>query len=455
MIRPLLATLFVALPLVVRAQGVELAEPPDGKQVYDVEIALEVDGTLRTRALAGAVQSLDLEVRAKHEFRERALPPAGRDAAALRALRHYGVAEARIVVAKNQSSSNLAEDRRTFIADGRPDGVRLHALDFPLSSGEIDLLDVPGDPLAIRGLLPGDTREVGDTWSPPGWAQQMLAGLEALEEGNVRCTLKSVASGIARIDFAGRITGARRGSSVDLDIDGHYLFDTAGGHVSHVELEQRDERTIGPVSPGMKVTAKVTADRRPTANDDGVTAGYARTVPLEPDQRSLLLAHPLPWNAELRLDRSWYVFHQTPQVALLRRMRNGNLIAQCNVRRIEPAAPGRHLAEEKFVEDVSVSLGEQLERITEAKALDAGDDRYVYRVTAVGRNTVGEGDRAEAVPMQWHYYLVAAPSGRQLSFVFVVETALLPQLDGADEAIVRAMRFIDRKAPTRAATNDR
>lgn len=454
MIRPLTLLALALFPAVLHAEAVRLAEDRDAARVLRTTVALEVDGKLITPKLGGE-NSLKLEVRANHEFRARSLPPAGRDEAALRSLRRYDEAEARIAVEGNRSTADLASDRRTFVADGRGDGIRFHAPDFLLTTAEIDLLDTPADPLGIVAILPGDDREVGDTWTAPHWATQMLAGLEALEKGSIECTLKSVTGGIARVEFAGEIVGGRRGARVQLDIEGHYLFDIEEAYVTHVEMKQTDERTIGPVSPGVNVTASVTVDREPTSNDRGVSSGYAASLPLEPKPLALLVSHPLPWNAELRLDRSWYLFHQTGQVALLRRMRNGTLVAQCNVRRIEPAAPGRHLPEDKFVEDVSASLGEQLEKIAESGEIETDDDRFAYRVAAVGQNVVGMGDEAKSVPMHWIYYLVASPSGRQLSFVFVVESELLPQLGGSDEAIVRASRFVETKPPTRAARRDR
>lgn len=455
MIRPLLVALVLSpLPSVLRAESVRLAEDRSPDRVVATDVALRVDGKLLTPDLAGT-KSLKLKVRAAHEFRARPLPPAGRDAMALRSLRRYDAAEAEIVVETNTSTSDLASDRRTFVADGRPDGVRFHAPDFLLTTSEIDLLDTAADPLGVVALLPGDDREVGDTWNVPHWGAQMLAGLEALEKAEVECLLKSVAGSTARVNFSGTIVGGHRGARVELEIEGHYLFDVDDALLTHAELKQTDKRTIGPVSPGVEVTASVTIDRRETTDDRGITTAYASTLPLEAEPRSLLVSHPLPWNAELRLDRSWYLFHQTSRVALLRRMRSGTLVAQCNVSRIEPAAPGRHLSTDRFADDVRTALGDQMEKIEQQGEIDTGDDRYAYRVTAVGNNVVGTGEDAKAVPMHWIYYLLASPTGRQLSFVFVVESELLPQLGGADEAIVRASRFVESNTPTRAASRER
>lgn len=437
------------------ADAVRLAEAGEETRAFSTTVSLEVDGKLVTRALGEKTNALDLEVRARHEFRARRLPPAGRDARALREVRHYDAAEARVVVAKNTSTSSLGDGRRTFVADGTRAGVRLHAPDFALSSRELDLLDVPGDILSILAILPGDERKVGDEWSAPTWAVQMLGSLEAIEKGELKSTLKSVEDGIARVEFSGTLSGGDEGAAVKLTFDGHYLFDTANAFVSHIELAQRDERTIGPVNPGINVTAKVTVDRKTTENDRYVSPGYARGIPLEAPPESMLIVHALPWNAELLLDRTWHVFHQTKQAALLRCVRNGSLVAQCNVTRVAAAAPGKHTDETKFRDDIVRSLGDSLDRIANSEGVDVGDERFVHRVTAVGENVLESTEGTKTIPMTWVYYLVADPSGRQLSFVFIVESELAKQLGGADEAVVRASRFVEPRLPTRAATRER
>ena len=138
-------------------------------------------------------------------------------------------------------------------------------------------------------------------------------------------------------------------------------------------------------------------------------------------------------------DRNWHVFHQTNELAILRLVEKGSLIAQCNVSRIQPAAPGEHTSEAQFRNDVAGALGKLLKSITKAEQIQATDKRFVYRVTALG-----ESNR---IPMHWIYYLCADPAGRQTVLVFSVETKLLDQLSKRDLAIVGSLEFITPKRP--------
>ena len=50
------------------------------------------------------------------------------------------------------------------------------------------------------------------------------------------------------------------------------------------------------------------------------------------------------------------------------------------------------------------------------------------------------------IPTTWIYYLSAAPSGRQASFVFAVESKLVEQLGTQDEILVRSLQFFDQRS---------
>ena len=86
-------------------------------------------------------------------------------------------------------------------------------------------------------------------------------------------------------------------------------------------------------------------------------------------------------------------------------------------------------------------MGASLKSITKAEIFEVPDERFLYRVTAVGQSN--------GIEMHWLYYLCAAPSGRQVSYVFAVETKLLERLGNRDLGIVSTLQFLpENSQPT-------
>jgi hypothetical protein len=70
------------------------------------------------------------------------------------------------------------------------------------------------------------------------------------------------------------------------------------------------------------------------------------------------------------------------------------------------------------------------------------DGRIIHRVIAEGQNSLVKDKEAVEVPMQWNYYIVTAPTGEQLSFVFAIEPQLVEQLADRDLELVQSVRFV-------------
>jgi hypothetical protein len=75
-----------------------------------------------------------------------------------------------------------------------------------------------------------------------------------------------------------------------------------------------------------------------------------------------------------------------------------------------------------------------LREIGDAKIISLNDDRWLYRVTVRGLT--------RDVPMEWYYYLCAAPDGRQVAFVFALESRLAESFAGRDLELVGSVRFL-------------
>lgn len=424
----------------------KLAESPADDRTFVITSDITVSGKFQTPLGDGKASSWKMESEATYVFRERRLEPGGRDAQAFRSLREYDAASARIRVGEQVTSVRLPEKLSRIVATGQSDGVQLYSPDFLLRREDLDLLNTPGDPLAIVPLLPRTPIRVGEEWNAETFAVQMLTDLDAMVNGSVTCELESVDDRVARVVFEGSAEGAAVGAASDIELKGEYTFDLENQAISELTLTQTEKRSVGAVSPGMEVSATVRLKRRVADSDAQIPQAATDAIPLTAPEPNLMLTFASPWGFQTRHDRSWYVYHQTDKTTILRRLEQGRLVAQCNISKVKPAAPGQHTPEDQFQTDIRSALGEKLGEIENAEVLkpkNAADKRFLYRVTATGA--------VKERKMRWVYYLIATPSGQQLALVFTMEQQDAETFGERDVDFVLNLEFVANK-PTPAAS---
>lgn len=431
------------------AESFPLDENASDTRVFQVTSRMTVKGNLEAATGGGKSLALKLDVDATQKYLERRLPASGREAEAYRSLRSYQQAESSIEVEKNVSSSRLSDARRLIVSRGRREGVSRYCPDGSLTRAEVDLLNMPGDSLAMLALLPKSNVESGEKWTPEGWVLQTLAGIDAVSKTELTCEVESATADAATVKFVGSIEGATVGAASTVTVSGKFRYDRKGRYVSRLDLVQKEKRSVGAVSPGMDVTATVVLERSPAASPGPLTDAAVEKIPLDPDVSLLLLGFESPWGVRLVHDRDWHVFHQTADAAILRMLDKGSLIAQCNLRKIAPAGAGKHTPEEMFQADIQKALGEQFKAFGGAEQIKTDDGRFSYRVTVDGEAKSGTGDAVKVTPMKWIYYLCAAPSGEQTSLMFAVQADLMEKLANRDLSIVKSLQF-GTPGPTKA-----
>jgi hypothetical protein len=412
-----------------------LKESPADSRIESVDVQVKVAGTAEFAIEKGQFLSHPIAAEANLKFRERWLSGAGRDAEALRSLRHYDSLSTEIKVADHATRAQLSADRRLMVAQGRSEGILFYSPLGPLAASDLELLRAPADTLCLVALLPPHPVSVGDTWTPPTWVGQMLTDTEAASKSELNCTLESVADDNAKVTVTGTVAGATAGSSGKVELHGWYLFDLKAKLLTHAEIDQSEERTVGPISPGLKVSAKTVVARAPSTDSESLTQEAASAVPLDPPVALTRLQFRAPWNIELTHDRDWHIFQQNPQIAVLRLIDQGSLIAQCNLTPIRAATAGQHVSVNQFQDDIRTSLGPRFKSIEKAEQIPTDDGRFLYRVAVAGE--------ANKNPITWIYYLCAAPNGSQTSSVFAVDSSLTKRLADRDLEMMKSLKFTD------------
>ena len=384
-----------------------------------------------------------IELTATFRHTERRLPSAGRDEAAYRSLRNYEVAKSEVRVGGQLSSPSLRNERSRIVV--RIDGGLLSpwSPQGPLTPKELELLPSLGDPLLLSALLPDRAVAVGENWTPAAWVGPALAGAEVALNGQVNCQLDAVRDGKAIIRVTGKINVATKGATSETKLDGVLHYDLKSAAIANAELTQIEERSIGPLMPGMSLTLKSAVRRTPAPASAAFSDADLAAIPATPPTEMLRLEHLTSFGVALQCDREWMPFHQTGQLLVLRLLDRGGLIAQCNLTPAPTVTPGKRTSDQEFQEDIVRTLGDQLTKILSAEEVRLPSGPAIYRVTAVG--SAGGAERV------WKYYLVTAAGGQQAALVFTAEPATLDRLGDRDMELVKSLVFVAPDEPTPAA----
>jgi len=428
------------------ADRYDLGLTPQARPTFAVTSEIKLAGKFYTHPDAPKTSQWTMTSTANYRYRERRLPGSGRRAAAFRSLRIYDQAESRTQVGQRTTSLQLHPQLKVVVASGQADGVELFSARHLFRRDDLDLLNVPGDSLAIQTLLPRTQVAVGDTWQATSWSLQMLCDLDTLFNGQITCELKSVKQGLARIDLHGTAEGATAGAKAKLTLDGYCLFDLQLQSLRELHLTQTEQRTPGTVSPGMNITANVVCKWSPAPTVPALTDAAAAAIPLRPPLSMQQLSCVIPESIRFRHTRNWHVYHQSRDTTILRLLDRGRLVAQCDITRLPAAQPGQHLPQSRFVADIRESLGNQLERIGQGQSTAPNSSLFRFRIVAEGQNS---GQK-----FRWIYYLCADRSGRQTALMFRVAESEHERFAGQDQQIAASLEFLPR-APRPAATPTR
>jgi hypothetical protein len=399
---------------------------------------LEVGGEL-TVMDEGKNRALKMSVSADQRYEERLMEVTDRGR---RAVRQYEEAKAIIKIDSSVLKPVLPANRRLIGVECGSDGVTLFSLHGPLTRDELDLVDLQANSLLLDQLLPTEAVAIGASWKPRSEAWTGLLRVDAISSTEVTCSLREVARGKdATIEFAGALDGAVDGVATHLELKGRFTFDLQAGRIVTFSIVVKEQRGIGHVGPGLDLVARLQLAMAPIEKSSQLTDAALKGLPLKlADAESRLRHQASAAEYALLLNRNWHVVDDRRDMVVLRMIDRGELIAQCNIATPPPSEPGTAISLEKFQADIEKALGENFGRLVEASTAPGAKGGAVHRIIAIG--TTNE------LPIQWNYYLVAHPDGRQVVLAFTLEQSLRDRLDNSDRAIVDGLEFTTQSTET-------
>lgn len=412
---------------------VEVARPGD---LSRAKVELKAEGSFKPASLPGAPEPkpLALRVETRVEFIERvdAVDAPGRPR---RSLRQVEVASATINGEVRASSATLRPDLATLAAERREGSVAIVSIGGPLTRSELDVVQGPGDPLALAMLLPSKPVAIGDRWTVGDLAAKNLSGYDALATNGLEATLEKIDADSATVRLLGSIRGAALGGEGSMACDGSFTFDRKLNRLAKLTLRRAEARRAGPVEAGLDVKSVLMVNRTSTEQAGGLDDPrfLARAAEAARGPGLLLFTSPDGKYSMLH-DRDWHLYWDDDHQVIFKRLDRGEMVAQCNLSVGPNAGKGRHQDLEQFRSDLRKGLGSRFLRFVgdgEVEGAPAGNFRY--KLTVQGK----QGD-AEVL---WHYYLIANPEGDQLIATFTLGLAQQAQFADQDLRLIGSLEW--------------
>ncbi len=385
------------------------------------------------------IQRIALEVRGELEFAERLLT-----ADADHSIRHYDKASAKIKIGKGGVTPELPKDRRLIVAR-KANQLRYGSPEGPIQRGDLDLLRTAGDVLALDGLLPGKKVAPSDRWEtkPETWAR--LLALDSVTKAEVPIRLTNVQGAIALIEFEGKVDGAINGVATEIDVRGKMNVDKRLRKITWFTMSNKEKRSIGVEEPGIEATSRLRVAIQPTAADQRIAAKTLGNLPLELNDSTPILAfRSSKIGFSLIHEARWRLMFERPDVAVLRMVDDGTLIAQCNISRLTPRAADKPFTLNDFQTDIQKSLDTRFGQFVEAAEYTADSGDRVLRAAVTGA--------VQEVTIQWIYYHITNAKGDRLSVVFTLDAKLADDFAGQDRTLANSVRILDAPAPIPATS---
>lgn len=432
-----LAVMILGASVALPEGGVVLREEAGG--TARVLIELRAEGEYRPEPPPGTPKPTTpskpqpLKIESRLDFIERVAQTAP-DGSARKTARRV-VEAATAIAGEGGRLLKLRPELALLVGERRDTGVVVFSAGGPLSRWELEMVQVPGDPLGITGLLPDREVKVGDKWPVSAFTAKNLSDYDTIVSNGLEAKLDSLTDDLAEVRVGGTVKGSARGGDGEIRFTGKYTFDRKAKRISKLELDRDETRKQGLVEWGLSVKSRLLVERTACEapkelSDDAVTALAKEGDP----RREWLVLESPDGRYVLEHDREWHLTLETPRQIVLKRIDKADLVAQCNLAVGPNAGKGKHQDLNEFRADLKKALGTRFVQIVSESEKDTGPTGgFRYKATVLGR----EG----TLDVIWYYYLLASPNGDQLLATFTLDAASETKFLSEDEALIGALEW--------------
>ena len=418
----------------VVAEGLLLQPNLDTNATTTVTVELEVGGDLVTQE-EDQLESLPMSVVGKLIYHERVVKWSPDPKELARSVRRYEEASATIKVRDVGIQRSLSPNHRGMAAEIRDGYMTLDSLSDPLTREQLDLVNVVSNSLAIDRLLPGREVSEGEGWDHDLAAIAPLLGMDHVAICEVRSMVTGQSHDQVQIRLAGTVQGTIDGAPTEIDLRGAYLFHLQRNRITKFNLAIKEHRTANEVVPGLDTVAQVKLTIVPAARQDQLDDEMvAKASDVSQPLRRELLYEARQLGFRFKHDAAWYTTGEQSDVLSFRFLQEGSLMAHCNISTLPPRSAGRETTLDQFERDVRTSIGANLEKVTASTQWTTPQGNSCLGVLALGN--------VEGVPVQWRYYLVAAPDMPRVALALTVEQSLIKKFADADRQLIDSLELV-------------
>jgi hypothetical protein len=296
-----------------------------------IQVDLTAEGQYEPAPEQGTpAKPVPLRLQARVDFVERVLRLDAGSTAPDRAVRRIEQAVVAFGGGVRPLNTVLRPELGVVLAERGPHAILVQSLGGPLRREELSLLEFPGDPLTWFALLPEKPVAVGDRWSIRDQAVRSLSGYDAIAATRLEAKLDELTDREAVIVLGGEVRGASRGGEGTMNFKGRVRFDRTQERIRAINLERSEKRKPGPVEAGLDVRSTLSIERQdletpPAELDDAFVGGIPESS--NPERSLLSIEHP-DGLYQVTHDRNWHLFWDDNRQAVLKRLDQGEVIAQ-------------------------------------------------------------------------------------------------------------------------------
>ncbi len=380
------------------------------------------------------IKPLKLAVEAKMTYVQRTMSK-------VQAVRYFENASAKIKLDKGVSNPRLTENNRLVVARSKTkekgnQEVEMASVKDTLQQTELDLIQNPADPMTLASLLNKEGVKQGDSWKPSKITLAKFLNVNEIIESDVKVLLKKVDDKSARVFVMGDVVADVDDVSTEIQVSGVAVIDRTTNMLSSFKVALSENKKPGQISPGFQGDTKIDLRFSPT---DSIKALSNET--LAAYVKGGKIRQRLKWVSRLGFcqliyEPRWRMITEEQEAALLRFIDDKELIAQCNVVLLPRRAANKPLTLDLYKREISKIV----DKDKNAKLVTADSTRLPTGETSMRVVVSGiEG----GVPVQWFYYNVASPDGRQIAFVFTLESKVSNRAATIAKQLVSEFQFKD------------
>ena len=224
-----------------------------------------------------------------------------------------------------------------------------------------------------------------------------------------------------------------------MTINGVVIVDMQNQLPSSIRITVQEKRGPGQIAPGFD--GKTSLDMRISST---LSTTHLSDRSLAMHTKGKKIRQRLKWTSKLgsfvlKFDPRWKMIASEEDAAVLRLMDNGQLITQCNVVLLPKRPASKPISIEDYKKQVQqIVASDKNARLVDAETKTTESGNAAIRVVVEGLE--------EGVPIQWTYYHVSTTDGRQITFVFTLESSLSERVDVHADRLVNEFKFNELKA---------